>query len=139
MKQEHKDITDRQIYETTIGPVCMSKTEYAMYQEEMVKRVGNLHIYVDADACPVVRIVEKIAEKYIIPVTLLCDTNHVIQSDYSEVIVVGAGADAVDYKRSVFATREILSYLRIMVWLLWHLEKAHMQSISQENGTRMTI
>lgn len=37
----------------------MSKTEYAMYQEEMEKRVGNLHIYVDADACPVVRIVEK--------------------------------------------------------------------------------
>lgn len=38
-----------------------------------------------------------------------------------------------------FAIREILSYLRIMVWLLWHLEKAHMQSISQENGTQMTI
>ena len=33
-----------------------------------------------------------------IPVTLLCDTNHVLTSDYSEVIVVGAGADAVDYK-----------------------------------------
>lgn len=27
-----------------------------------------------------------------------CDTNHVLTSDYSEVIVVGAGADAVDYK-----------------------------------------
>ena len=98
MEQEHKDITDRQIYETSIGLMCMSKTEYAMYQEEMEKRVGNLHIYVDADACPVVRIVEKIAEKYTIPVTLLCDTNHVLQSNYSEVIVVGAGADAVDYK-----------------------------------------
>ena len=57
-----------------------------------------MRILVDADACPVVRIVEKIAEKYTIPVTLLCDTNHVLQSDYSEVIVVGAGADAVDYK-----------------------------------------
>ena len=33
-----------------------------------------------------------------LPVTLLCDTNHVLSSDYSEVIVVGAGADAVDYK-----------------------------------------
>ena len=30
--------------------------------------------------------------------TLLCDTNHVLRSDYSEVIVVGAGADAVDFK-----------------------------------------
>lgn len=28
----------------------------------------------------------------------LCDTNHVLTSEYSEVIVVGAGADAVDYK-----------------------------------------
>ncbi len=58
----------------------------------------TMQIYVDADACPVVGIVEKIAEKYNIPVTLLCDTNHVLSSDYSEVIVVGAGADAVDYK-----------------------------------------
>ena len=36
--------------------------------------------------------------KYNIKTTLLCDTNHVLYSDYSEVIVVGAGADAVDYK-----------------------------------------
>lgn len=57
-----------------------------------------MHIYVDADACPVVGIVEKTARKYQIPVTLLCDTNHVLTSGYSEVIVVGAGADAVDYK-----------------------------------------
>lgn len=57
-----------------------------------------MQIFVDADACPVVRIVEKIAEKYQVAVTLLCDTNHVLNSEYSEVIVVGAGADAVDYK-----------------------------------------
>lgn len=57
-----------------------------------------MQIYVDSDACPVVDIVEKTAIKYQIPVTLLCDTNHVLTSGYSEVIVVGAGADAVDYK-----------------------------------------
>ena len=57
-----------------------------------------MKIYVDADACPVVRIVEKIAEKYEIPCTLLCDTNHVLSSDYSEVVIVGAGEDAVDFK-----------------------------------------
>lgn len=57
-----------------------------------------MKIFVDADACPVVDIVEDIATKYNIPVTLLCDTNHVLTSDHSEVIVVGAGADAVDYK-----------------------------------------
>lgn len=53
-----------------------------------------MKIYVDADACPVVAIVEQIAKEYEIPVTLLCDTNHVLYSDYSEVVTVGAGADA---------------------------------------------
>ena len=57
-----------------------------------------MKIFVDADACPVVRIVESIAKKYKVPVTLLCDTNHVLSSDYSEVMTVGAGADAVDFK-----------------------------------------
>ena len=57
-----------------------------------------MRIFVDADACPVVDIVETIAEKYNIPATLLCDTNHVLYSDYSQVIVVEARADAVDYK-----------------------------------------
>ena len=28
----------------------------------------------------------------------MCDTKHVLSSAYSEVVVVGAGADAVDYK-----------------------------------------
>ena len=57
-----------------------------------------MQIFVDADACPVVGIIETMAEKYNIPTTLLCDTNHVLSSAYSEVVVVGAGADAVDYK-----------------------------------------
>ena len=57
-----------------------------------------MQIFVDADACPVVAIVERIAKENSVPVTLLCDTNHVLSSDYSEVVVVGAGADAVDYK-----------------------------------------
>lgn len=41
-----------------------------------------MKIFVDADACPVVGIVEKIAEKYNVPVILLCDTNHVLASEY---------------------------------------------------------
>ena len=57
-----------------------------------------MQIFADVDACPVVDIVETIAQKYNISTTLLCDTNHILYSDYSEVIVVGAGADAVDYK-----------------------------------------
>ena len=53
-------------------------------------------VLIDADACPVTRIAERIAEKHSVPVILLCDTNHVLTSDYSEVRVIGAGADAVD-------------------------------------------
>lgn len=56
-----------------------------------------MKIFVDADACPVVRIVEKVAKNYQIEVCLLCDTNHILQSNYSEVKIIGAGADAVDF------------------------------------------
>ena len=64
----------------------------------MIKeRANRMRIYVDADACPVIPIVEQVAEKNNIAVTLLCDTNHVLDSDYSEVKIIGAGADAVDF------------------------------------------
>jgi len=56
-----------------------------------------MHIFVDADACPVVGIIERTAKEYDIPVTLLCDTNHILNSSYSSVKVIGEGADAVDY------------------------------------------
>ena len=56
-----------------------------------------MQIFIDADACPVIRIAEQIAKQHNIPVTLLCDTNHVLTSDYSEVKIIGAGADAVDF------------------------------------------
>ncbi len=56
-----------------------------------------MKIYVDADACPVTRIVERVARKHELPVTLMCDTNHMLSSDYSEVKVISAGADAVDF------------------------------------------
>ena len=57
-----------------------------------------MKILVDADACPVIDIIEKIAKTKQISVILFCDTNHVLFSDYSDVKVVGAGADAVDFK-----------------------------------------
>ena len=54
-------------------------------------------IYVDADACPVVRETVDAAKRHGIPVTLLCDTNHALSDDYASVVVIGAGADAVDF------------------------------------------
>ena len=83
-----------------------------------------MQIFVDADACPVVGIVEKVAKEHSVPVTLLCDTNHVLSSDYSEVIVaIGA----------------ILLYHRIMEWQQWHLEKLRMRFTNPGNGIRMKI
>ena len=55
-----------------------------------------MKIYIDADACPVTRIAERVAKEHGIQVVLLCDTNHVLSSDYSEIRVIGAGVDAVD-------------------------------------------
>ena len=52
-----------------------------------------MHIYVDADACPVVDIIENKARKYKVSVTLLCDTNHVLSSAYSEVRTAPRGGD----------------------------------------------
>ena len=56
-----------------------------------------MKILVDADACPVTRIVERIAKSHGLDCVLLCDTNHILYSDYSEVKIIGAGADAVDF------------------------------------------
>ncbi|MDE5696915.1 MAG: YaiI/YqxD family protein [Lachnospiraceae bacterium] len=56
-----------------------------------------MKIYVDADACPVVGMIERVTRGHNIPVVLLCDTNHILHSDYSEIKIIGAGADAVDF------------------------------------------
>lgn len=55
-----------------------------------------MKILVDADACPVKNIIVKVAKEYKIQVLMFVDTNHVLNDDYSEVIVVGQGRDAVD-------------------------------------------
>ena len=72
-----------------------------------------MKIYIDADACPVTRIAERVAKEHGIPVVLLCDTNHVLNSDYSEIRVIGAGADAVDialinlcHRRDIVVTQD---------------------------------
>ena len=40
-----KELTDRTVVNTPIGPVCMSRTEYAMYREALALRRAA-----DADA-----------------------------------------------------------------------------------------
>ena len=55
-----------------------------------------MKILVDADACPVVPIIIRVAKEFNIPVTLFCDTNHIMKPDYAQIRIIGAGADAVD-------------------------------------------
>ncbi|MEX5284052.1 YaiI/YqxD family protein [Selenomonas sputigena] len=55
-----------------------------------------MRILVDADACPVVEEIEEVAQKFLVPVILLCDTSHILHSEYAEVKIVGRGAEAVD-------------------------------------------
>ena len=47
-----------------------------------------MKVLVDADACPVIGKTEQIAEKYGIPVTLLCDTNDEMFADSFEKLLV---------------------------------------------------
>lgn len=56
-----------------------------------------MKILVDADSCPAVKQIESIARRQHVPVVLFCDTHHILQSTYSEVKTIGAGADAVDF------------------------------------------
>jgi uncharacterized protein YaiI (UPF0178 family) len=56
-----------------------------------------MKILVDADACPVKEIIEFVAIRYHIPVVMLIDTSHILNSEYSEIILVSKAPDAVDF------------------------------------------
>lgn len=97
------------------------------------------HIYVDADACPVVKQIEIVAKSHNIPVTLFCDTNHVLKSDYSEVKIIGAGADAVDFAPVNSSRVGDIVVTRIMVLRLWLLPEVLMPSIRMGGDIPMRI
>lgn len=56
-----------------------------------------MKILVDADACPVKKIIVNIAKKRNIHVIMLVDTSHDIDDGYSEVIIVDKARDSVDF------------------------------------------
>ncbi len=56
-----------------------------------------MRILVDADACPVKKIVLKIAKEKNIKVLMFFDNAHVYEDGYSEVYILDKGADSVDY------------------------------------------
>lgn len=56
-----------------------------------------MKILVDADACPVKDIIIKIAKQFQIPVLLFVDTSHILNDDYSTIIIVDKANDSVDF------------------------------------------
>ena len=55
-------------------------------------------VLVDADACPVKRIIVEEARRRGVSVTMLTDTSHVLREDYAAVVTVEKGRDSVDFK-----------------------------------------
>ena len=56
-----------------------------------------MKILIDADGCPVVDITIKIGKDYNIPITIMCDTSHIINKTGVETIVLSKGSDSVDF------------------------------------------
>ena len=56
-----------------------------------------MKLLIDADACPVVEICLEQARKRGIPVTLYCDTSHILRHEDAETVVVSKGADSADF------------------------------------------
>ena len=56
-----------------------------------------MKILIDADGCPVVKQATQIAKENNIEVVIFCNTSHIINSDYAQIITVSKGADSVDF------------------------------------------
>ena len=63
-------------------------------------------IIVDGDGCAGRNIIEEVAKKYNVSLKIYCDFNHVIASDYGEVIIMESGYQAVDMRIANEAKRD---------------------------------
>ena len=57
-----------------------------------------MKILIDADGCPVVDLTVRLAKKYGIECTILCDTSHEFNREGAKTVVVEKGADSVDFR-----------------------------------------
>lgn len=55
-----------------------------------------MRILVDADACPVKKIIVNIAKKLSIEVIMFFDTAHIYEDGYSKILLIDKGRDSVD-------------------------------------------
>lgn len=56
-----------------------------------------MKVLIDADGCPVVDLAIRVAQRFELPILLLCDTSHEMQREGAKTITVSKGADAVDF------------------------------------------
>lgn len=55
-------------------------------------------IRVDGDGCPDIKVIERVAQKYHVPMKVYVDTSHVLNCDYAIVVIVDTGMQSVDVK-----------------------------------------
>lgn len=56
-----------------------------------------MKILVDADACPVLKIIVRTARRFEIPIIMFADTSHDIGGEYGETVVVDKSPDSADF------------------------------------------
>ena len=54
-------------------------------------------IFIDADGCPVVDIIVRLASQSNIPCIIICDTSHMYEKPDAKTITVSKGSDSVDF------------------------------------------
>ncbi|MFA9397860.1 MAG: YaiI/YqxD family protein [Clostridiaceae bacterium] len=64
-----------------------------------------MRILVDADACPSKNVIERAAKENGIEVIMFCDINHILTSEYSEILYFDSGYQSVDMKIINAATK----------------------------------
>lgn len=57
-----------------------------------------MRILIDADGCPVTNIAVSISKSHGLECIIVCDSPHIFNSDYAQVITVDKGADSADMK-----------------------------------------
>lgn len=55
-----------------------------------------MRLWIDADACPVVNLAIRVAQRHGIEITLVCDDAHYMQREGAKTITVSQGADSAD-------------------------------------------
>lgn len=56
-----------------------------------------MRILIDADGCPVVDIIVRLAKRHHIECIILCDTSHVFKKEGATTLTFSKGADSVDF------------------------------------------